>query len=128
MRASEIDKCDAFLHKRGKLFAELCRICALSYLIRAARTDYREFFKPLMKNRIHDAHQWAKASNVTERYIRDICKLHTGISPSYAIPYYYVLERLLRGYPCEDDCAFEDDCARIVYDNFDKEYAPLYMR
>lgn len=78
------------------LHADVCRLAALSYVLRGSGTKYLSLFSLLAQMNIDSAETWAKRACMTVRQLERICSLHSHLTPRFIIPFYYTLQHLLQ--------------------------------
>jgi hypothetical protein len=106
------DKKPEAFSKSGHFFSRICKLSALTYLLKGAHTDYKRIFKILCDNTVKDAEHWATLASISKRYLHDLCMLHTGMSPRVARDMYYTIEGLLLGNDNSSDSVVAYKCIR----------------
>ncbi|MBN1982629.1 MAG: response regulator [Chitinivibrionales bacterium] len=90
-------------HSLTILYNEVCRISALSFLLRGVYTKHYPYFTVLMHHLFQTTQQWAEAACLCSRQLERICTLSTGMRARYVMSFYYVLYRMLAGDAGYDD-------------------------
>ncbi len=90
--AAVIDKSPVAINK---LIAKTCSLLPLGLLCRGLLPKSRDIFFALMDTIIANHHEWAARVNLSLRQLENICSIHTGLTPSAVLPFYYGMQYLL---------------------------------
>jgi hypothetical protein len=78
-----------------RLIREVCDLVPLAVLCKGIMHKNRETLFLLKNHTIIEPGEWAEKAGMTLRQMENISTTHTGMSPSFAIPFYYGLRYLL---------------------------------
>lgn len=79
----------------NRLITKTCALLPLGMLCRGMLPKNRDVFFTLTKSIIINHREWAEKVNLSLRQLENICNLHTGLSPSLVLPFYYGMQYLL---------------------------------
>lgn len=79
-----------------ELHGDLCKLAALSFILKGSGTKYLSLFSLLGQNTIDSADAWASSACITIRQLERICSIHSHLTPRFILPLYYTLELLLQ--------------------------------
>ena len=86
---------DKTVDATNKLILKTCKLMPLSLLCKGRLQKNRSVFFLLKENIFKDHNEWAYAANLSLRQLQNICRLYTGMSPSFVLPFYYGIQFLL---------------------------------
>jgi CheY-like chemotaxis protein len=78
-----------------KLIMKVCKLVPLSFLCKGFLPKNTSVFFLLKENILRNHLDWANTANLSLRQLQNICSMHTGISPTYVLPFYYGMHYLL---------------------------------
>jgi CheY-like chemotaxis protein len=95
MKLGAADVIDKSPNSMYKVILKICKLIPLSVLCKGFLLKNISAFFLLKENIILDHTEWAYRANVSLRQLQNICNLHTGMPPTFVIPFYYGLQYLL---------------------------------
>lgn len=125
---------EAVIDKGGgsiaKLIREVCEVAPLAMLCKGKISKNKEVLFLLKSNLIRLPKDWAEMSGMSLRQIENISLMHTGMQPSFVIPFYYGLRSLLEAdisgkEPAakKEELAFYKNCVDFLQKNL-----PIYQK
>jgi ActR/RegA family two-component response regulator len=93
---SAFSKDPAFLFYSDAFYNEVCKVSALSIMLKGAHNEHHQVFHQLFTNSITTVEEWARCSNLSLRQLQRICELYFPFAPRMVLPLYHSLYYLIR--------------------------------
>ncbi len=108
-----------------KLIMKTCKLIPLSFLCKGFLPKNITVFFLLRENIVRNHLDWANRANLSLRQLQNICGIHTGIPPTYVLPFYYGMQFiLLKSFECNEfpveyasNLSFFKHCLQFVENN-----------
>jgi ActR/RegA family two-component response regulator len=84
-------KSPAMLFSSDAFYNEVCRVSALSFVLKGQQITHIEIFRPLLEHFITSVDEWAEHVNVTTRHLQRICGLYIPIAPRLILQFYHAM-------------------------------------
>lgn len=93
---SAFSKDPAILFATDAFFNEVCKVNALSFVLKAKYIAHRDIFQLLLDKFVTSVEEWAELANVSMRHLQRICSLYIPIAPRYVLQLFHALYFCLR--------------------------------
>jgi DNA-binding NarL/FixJ family response regulator len=80
----------------SRLIEKTCALLPLGMLCKGRLLKSRGVFFTLAENVIMHHREWAERVNLSLRQLENVCNLHTDLTPSLVLPFYYGMRYLLQ--------------------------------
>lgn len=86
----------ALLFSSDAFYNEVCKVSALSFMLKGQHVAHQDIFKPLLESFVTNVEEWASCTNMTTRHLQRICSLYTPIAPRALLQLFHSLYYTLR--------------------------------
>jgi ActR/RegA family two-component response regulator len=93
---SAFSKDPMFLFSSDAFYNEVCKVSALSFILKGAHNEHRNVFQLLFSNMITTVEEWAHQAHLSQRQLQRVCELYTPFAPRVILPLYHSLYYLIR--------------------------------
>ncbi len=93
---SAFSKDPAFLYSSDAFYNEVCKVSALSFVLKGAHNEHKNIFEPLISNTIRSVETWAMEVNISQRQLQRTCELYVPFAPRMLLPLYHSLYYMIR--------------------------------
>lgn len=86
----------AFLFYSDAFYNEVCKVSALSFILKGEHNEHSHVFQPLFSNTITSVEEWANQIHLSQRQLQRICDLYVPFAPRMLLPLYHSIYYLIR--------------------------------